>query len=289
MKNTMIDKDRFLALYPELKDTLARFEEDIANHELNILTDDGTTRLLCFANPESSYYKVYITTWPNHLAFSGDVGTFVFSNHDKDMLFWFPDNYDLDYISEKLRAGHAEVFDYTDTGELINREYIFQFVWAVLAITLIAEEYRKIKENLGNQLCFLSSSGFTFTNNEVYDWLKKIVKKIKAEIGEKNLKAYSRGYRVGSASQEFLTFDIVNEKDEIYPLAFCPVARKYGYQLDDVIDVPDLIEAWHMIGMLTQALNIEVKVGVTANEINQYCTDQWTKENQTNAPMNFDF
>ncbi len=143
---TDIANHKTLRFPPEIVNIITTFAEDIANHELKILTDDGTTRLLCFANPDSVIYKVYVTTWPNHLAFSGDVGTFVFSNHDKDMLFWFPDNYDLDYISEKLRAGHAEVFDYTDTGELINREYTFQFVWAVLAITYIAEEYRKIQE-----------------------------------------------------------------------------------------------------------------------------------------------
>lgn len=139
------------------------------------------------------------------------------------------------------------------------------------------------------ETCFLPSNGFTFTKNEVYDWLRNIVRKIKSEIGDEKLVAYSWAYRVGDDNQELLAFDIVNDKEEIYPLAFCPVAEKHGYQLGDVVDVPDLIEAWHMIGMLTQAMNIEVHIGVTGNELNEYCTDEWKLPNQTNAQMKLTF
>lgn len=137
--------------------------------------------------------------------------------------------------------------------------------------------------------CFLPPSGFTFTKNEVYDWLRNIVRKIKSEIGDDHLVAYCWAYRVGDDNQELLAFDIGNDKDEIFPLAFCPVAQKHGYQLGDVVDVPDLIDAWHMIGMLTQAMNIDVRIGVTGNELNEYCTDKWVHKNQTNARMKLTF
>lgn len=140
-----------------------------------------------------------------------------------------------------------------------------------------------------DKTCLLAPSGFTFTKNEVYDWLKNIVNNVKAEIGEENLTAYCWAYRVGDNNQEILAFDIGNENEEIYPLAFSPVAQKHGYQLNDIVDVPDLIDAWHMIGMLTQALKLKVEIGVTENELNQYCTDEWTQENQTNAKMKLSF
>jgi hypothetical protein len=56
-----------------------RFLQDVEKHQLTILQDDGVYRHLKLSNPDSSAQHFNITTWPNYLCISGDMGCFVFS------------------------------------------------------------------------------------------------------------------------------------------------------------------------------------------------------------------
>lgn len=65
-----------------------RFLKDAANHQLEVLRDDGVNRHLRFKNPESSAYWFDIITWPGTLCIDGDMGTFVFRRlHDMFQFF----------------------------------------------------------------------------------------------------------------------------------------------------------------------------------------------------------
>lgn len=65
-----------------------RFLEDVANHKLKILKDDGVMRHLRFAQPDTYNMSFNLTTWPGALAFNGDMGTFVFERLE-DMFQFF--------------------------------------------------------------------------------------------------------------------------------------------------------------------------------------------------------
>lgn len=76
------------------------FVKQIADHRMTVLRDDGLYRHLKFARPGTSNMHFYLTTWPGTLAFTGDMGTFVFKRLE-DMFTFFrcPDDWPLYSIS----------------------------------------------------------------------------------------------------------------------------------------------------------------------------------------------
>jgi len=68
----------------------AQFLKDIATHEMTILSDCGVFRCIRFADTQSTCMHFTLTTWPDHIAISGDMGNFVFSRI-KDMFSFFRD------------------------------------------------------------------------------------------------------------------------------------------------------------------------------------------------------
>lgn len=57
---------------------LARFRVDTAQHQMELLQNNGLHRHLKFSNAESSVYRFDILTWPGYLTICGDIGTSVF-------------------------------------------------------------------------------------------------------------------------------------------------------------------------------------------------------------------
>ena len=85
------------------------FLKNVKNHSLEKLKDDDVYRHLTFSNNSSFNQKFHITTWPGYLAFTGDMGDFLFSRL-KDMFEFFRDDLSLgrinpSYWSEKVMAG----------------------------------------------------------------------------------------------------------------------------------------------------------------------------------------
>lgn len=67
---------------------VAAFLRDVATHELKILRDDGLYRHLRFKRPGTSCMYFDLITWPGHLCYTGDMGTYVFQRIE-DMLEFF--------------------------------------------------------------------------------------------------------------------------------------------------------------------------------------------------------
>ena len=88
-----------------MKDMIERFELDTEDHELQVIVESNNHRIMKFAKPGTSCYSVSVMQTSGKICFTGDMGEFVFTNHDADMLAWFHDNMGLSYISEKCRAG----------------------------------------------------------------------------------------------------------------------------------------------------------------------------------------
>lgn len=85
-----------------------RFKNDTANHSMQVLHDNELYRHLRFTNNGSSAYWFDITTWPNYLCISGDMGCFTFNRIDDMFRFFRCDNLESVnpyYWSEKVEAG----------------------------------------------------------------------------------------------------------------------------------------------------------------------------------------
>ena len=91
--------------------TEALFLTDVASHRMTVVHDHGVHRHLHFAKPGTGCMHFDLITWPGYLAYSGDMGCFVFSRLH-DMLEFFrskPEgkhglHINQSYWSEKLQA-----------------------------------------------------------------------------------------------------------------------------------------------------------------------------------------
>lgn len=86
--------------------TRERFLSTVSTHQLNIIKDDGLFRHLEVRKPTSGDRHYNITTWPNYLCISGDMGCFVFSRvEDMFRFFRSPElRINEGYWAEKCKA-----------------------------------------------------------------------------------------------------------------------------------------------------------------------------------------
>jgi len=80
--------------------TQDEFLKDVATHALEIIQDNGVYRHLRFSKPGSRGMQFDLLTWPGHLCYTGDMGTYVFQRL-QDMLEFF--RTDREYNKNKGR------------------------------------------------------------------------------------------------------------------------------------------------------------------------------------------
>lgn len=87
--------------------TLKQFLNDVKNHEITIHKNNGVYRHLTFKNPNDCNRYFNITTFPNFLVITGDMGALVFFRVNDDMFNFFRSD-DLkinpDYWAEKIQS-----------------------------------------------------------------------------------------------------------------------------------------------------------------------------------------
>ena len=90
--------------------TLEQFLEDVKNHELTIVKNDGVFRHLKFSNPNDCNQYFNITTSPNYLVITGDMGSLVFSRLYDMFDFFRSDDLKInpDYWAEKIQSTSHE-------------------------------------------------------------------------------------------------------------------------------------------------------------------------------------
>ncbi|MFV0261364.1 MAG: hypothetical protein ACK5JN_02845 [Kluyvera sp.] len=107
--------------YPQVLD---RFINDIRDHQLSVLRDDGLYRHLTFGRPGTNSYRFDLVTWPGYLCVSGDMGTWTFSRIP-DMFEFFSENIvkgiNPGYWGQKLEAGaggglHDFCYEFDETA-----------------------------------------------------------------------------------------------------------------------------------------------------------------------------
>lgn len=109
---------------------LRTFNENLGEHQMRILHEDGLYRHLRFKNPENGFYWFDLITWPGNLTITGDMGTYTFARTE-DMFTFFTGYINSDYWAEKLRhgssGGRSTVKNYDE--ELFKR-WLVQDFWA---------------------------------------------------------------------------------------------------------------------------------------------------------------
>jgi hypothetical protein len=106
----------------------ARFDKDIASHRMAVQLDHGVHRHLVCRRPGTSEYRFTITTWPGHLAISGDMGDYVF-RREADMFPWFgAEEINPGYWAGKLTAidKNSRPKEYSQT---VFRDWVIQDFW----------------------------------------------------------------------------------------------------------------------------------------------------------------
>jgi hypothetical protein len=88
----------------------ATFLRDVREHKLAIVLDQGLHRHITLGRPGSSYYRFHITTWPGHLAISGDCGSYTFARL-ADMFEFFRDETGQNIINEGYWAEKLQAVD----------------------------------------------------------------------------------------------------------------------------------------------------------------------------------
>ncbi|MER6098410.1 hypothetical protein ABT154_21630 [Streptomyces sp. NPDC001728] len=99
----------------DMQKAAARFADDVSEHELEIILDQGVHRHLLFKAPGHSFYWFEIVTWPGSLVIRGDVSDHAFSqqttfilNLAEDMLPYFRGNgFNPSYWVQKVRGGEG--------------------------------------------------------------------------------------------------------------------------------------------------------------------------------------
>lgn len=90
--------------------TKEQFEKDVADHIMEVIKDEGVYRHIRFRVPGTMMEHFDLITWPGELAYTGDMGTYVFARlHDMFEFFRRPErcrySIDMHYWAEKVQAG----------------------------------------------------------------------------------------------------------------------------------------------------------------------------------------
>lgn len=82
--------------------TEERFLRDVASHRMLIVRDEGIHRHLRFKQEGSSNMYFDLITWPGHLCYTGDMGTFVFQRLEDMFCFFRMDARDKRITADKI-------------------------------------------------------------------------------------------------------------------------------------------------------------------------------------------
>lgn len=148
----------------------SEFLRDIAGHTMQIQREDGVYRHIRFSVPGSSVYRFDLLTWPGHLCYTGDMGTYVFQRLEDMFEFFRTERRSGDklytnyrYWSEKLvavdasqRKGSATEFSEDKFRRVINE---YRVGW-MRNRNLTKEQRRELWESVDDEvLCLIDDEG----------------------------------------------------------------------------------------------------------------------------------
>jgi len=104
--------------------SIEQFLNHVKNHQLTIHKNDGVYRHLTFANPDDCDKYFNITTFPNYLVITGDMGALVFSRLHDMFNFFRSNNLKINpgYWAERIHStsyqGEIESYSEFDIDEV---------------------------------------------------------------------------------------------------------------------------------------------------------------------------
>lgn len=137
-------------------------------------------------------------------------------------------------------------------------------------------EFKQVEFIEGVNICDITPNGVTFTLNSVHDWVMESIKYINDLLDLKELKnndsvkAFVWAYRYDNGKTQYIALDLSNEENKKFLSFNFAVGGEHSYKLKEPT-VPDCVEAIHMIGLITSALNIKAEIGSSNRETNDYC------------------
>ena len=93
--------------------TEQRFLDDVKNHQISIIKDDGLHRFIRFKRPDSTSYWFDLITWPEFLCISGDCGTYVFSRTEDMFKFFRMNDNDFNKKGAHMQPLFKNIFLHT--------------------------------------------------------------------------------------------------------------------------------------------------------------------------------
>lgn len=122
---------------------------------------------------------------------------------------------------------------------------------------------------------YLSASGFTDSNNGIYDWAKTAMNAVKLRLTGSIINGCLWAYRHQDVEYISLSFEDETEKNYSFT-----ITTGFPYELKSISEpiVPDMTEALHMAGIIIQALEANMLIGRGWNEVNRYCIPEPFKE-----------
>jgi hypothetical protein len=132
--------------------TKERFMEEVKNHKMKVLYDNGLYRHLHFS--DGTFNMAFdVVTWPNHLAYTGDMGSFLFSRIEDMFNFFRRKDGEINpgYWSEKVLAescfgGGIREFSVEEFRDCVLEEVMR---------SLDVEEKEDIPEDIMEEIYFL--------------------------------------------------------------------------------------------------------------------------------------
>lgn len=112
-----------------------QFKDATTEHTLTVLQDSGVFRHMRMAEPGTNIWSWAITTWPEHLAITGDIGSgYIFSRTD-DMFEFF-----------RVHAG----IEYSDASPAINPGYWGEKTQRIVDTKMFADDMflQRVREYL---------------------------------------------------------------------------------------------------------------------------------------------
>lgn len=139
-------------------------------------------------------------------------------------------------------------------------------------------------ENEFGKTSRLEPSGFTETNKALHEFAGKLVKEAKEIFKLEPVMAKVWSYRYGGYSM--ISCDLFSVGHKINMPITISAVNQQMLECQDEPDVFDMAEAIHLVGIITQALDAKISIGLGRNEVSPLVLESPLKENHTNGKIN---
>lgn len=203
--------------------TEERFLNDVANHQMAILRDEGIYRHIRFSRPGTMCMHFDIITWPGYLCYTGDMGTYVFRRLNDMFEFFRTDRENMRLKDGKTLAVNisywAEKVEANDRDDGLNKFSAEQFNRAV-----IEELVKWIRENASRT-----------TREERRELWDTVINDVINADGQQTAAALEFSHYVNDRAGNFCFQDFCDQDLEEYAGRFiwCCYALTWGIQKYD--------------------------------------------------------